>query len=187
MAIASPTDCIIVLRTGDAPGSSPTAEKGPPLPPADAKLASQIHAEIVDRTKRRSAVRSGLHPTRMLAPANHAVVESLADRHAARLESLRDAATAAYTKAIDSLVLGPETVDSGAYAKAVEAAKAQLANDLTAALRKHADDTRLDVAAVRKSADPQLAGYLDAVSARYAKTPAPELPKEFWPTSITLP
>lgn len=179
--------CSDPVPTGDAPGSSPAAAKSPPLPPADAKLASRIHAELADRTKRRSTVRSGLRATSVLAPANHAVVESLADRHAARLESLRDAATAAYTKAIDSLVLGPETVESGAYAKAVEAAKAQLAKDLAAAQRKHAEDTKLDIAAARKTADAQLATYLDAVGARYAKAPAPELPKEFWPTAITLP
>jgi hypothetical protein len=179
--------CSDPVPSGDAPGSSPMAEKPAPFGSPDPKLVSRIHAEVADRTKHRSAVRSSLRPTLMLAPANHAVVESLSDRHASRVESLREAATVAYTKAIDSLVLGPETVESGAYAKAVETAKAQLAKDLAAATRKHAQDTKLDLAAVRKSADPQLAAYLDAVSASYEKATPPELPNAFWPTSITLP
>jgi hypothetical protein len=175
---------------GGGPAPAPLAEKPAPLPPADSKLAAKIRGDLADRFKRRSAVRSPLRPTQLLAPAATDVIESLSDRQAARLETLRDAATSAYQKALDSLVLGPETVDSGAYAKAVAAAKAQLAKDLGAAMVSHAQATKQDIATVRAKADPQLAAYLDAITGTYAraeKAPPVELPKAFWPIAITLP
>jgi hypothetical protein len=174
--------------TGSGPGAAPAAS------PADPVLVAKVRASITERIKPRGrALVSSLRPPTELPAASRSVVEALGDRDRDRTEALRTRATAAYAKALDRLVLSPEALGDGSYAKALAAAKDQLAKELAAATAQHAQDTRNDVAALRtKASEPGLAGYLDRVTAtatqaaaRAGKPTTAALPKAFWPTTIT--
>jgi hypothetical protein len=190
--------CTDTSPTPPAPPPPAPASARPPAGPLDVKRVAQLRADLANRSKLRAVprLRSTLRPTADLPAASHAVVEALGDRHAARLEALRERAVAAHARLLDSLALPPEAIGDGRYAKALAAAKAQLTKDLAAAYAQHAQDTRKDLAALRATAtEPKLAGYLDAVTRAFTRTEAEarsanarlELPTSFWPTTVTRP
>lgn len=88
-------------------------------------------------------------------------------------------------------MLSPGSLSDGSYARAVAAARGQLARDLGAAQAQHARETRSDVAALRaRTGEPALQRYLDAVGAASSQAEADaaagkaELPRSFWPATI---
>jgi transthyretin-like family protein len=187
------------MKRNPACSDSAPAAPAPPAPaPAaaapDTQLATQIRGELADRTRRLAIphLRSALRPGGDLPAASQSVVETLGDRHAARLAALHGRAVQAHAHALGGLVLSPEALSDGSYARAVTAARAQLAKELGVALVQHAQDTRKDIAVLRgKATEPALQRYLDAVSAANARAEADaaagktELPRSFWPTTVS--
>lgn len=180
--------------TDTAPGAPAPPAPAPAAAPADTRIAVQVRAELADRTRRRAVqrLRGVLRPGADLPVASQTVVETLGDRHAARLAALHDRAVQAHGRALAGLVASADTLSDGSYARAVAAARAGLARELAAALAQHAQDTRRDVAALRAAAtEPSLARYLDGVADAYRRAEADaaagkiELPRTFWPTTNT--
>ncbi|NVB78821.1 MAG: hypothetical protein HOV81_10535 [Kofleriaceae bacterium] len=149
---------------------------------ADAKLGERIRTDMLasvklrTRLNRRSAIRPHVTVTGL---------DALADRQLERDQDLHEATRAAYEKALESLALPVDAIADGRYAKALAAAKAQLARDVRVAVRRHVRETKQDVEAARKTATGDAAKYLDAILASYLRVDADKvsLPKSFWPTT----